>query len=730
MGSLPVADDVLADVADAYRTRTTEALDGDAVVARTRDQWAAFVRTTQGDVFTEFEATDPEAAVDAAFRDTLYVDFLVDSLLDAVESRTGVTLANRNPGANTDVDFDLGACHDRILPPADGRERLAASVTGADLRAFGPDDLWAWYQSVVDRKRRLALGEYYTPQGIAELAVAELGPGADDRVLDPGCGAGVFLTACLDRVHQRGDDTDREPAAVLDRCTSAVVGFDLNPVAVKAAKLVYLCRLFEDLSTSDRDRIAVPVFLTDSLALAGDPEIAFRGEPLDLDFDSLVGNPPWIPWQRVPEPVKDGLQERYVEELGLQPHRGMDALLGHSNDDLAVPFVWVCIHRYLRSGGDAAFVLKRDSMRGPAGAVLRRLAVGDRSLALARVHDFGAVDPFPEVGANAAVYTFRADADHSFPIPTTVWTAAAGTRPQYGSLAAMRESLTTRETELRPLDPGDPTSAWVSADAERGALGECRHDIRHGLKDDANDVFGLDRATLDDVESALVYPYIRSRHVRKYGLTGHDLRLVPMDAAGSDNETWLRETHPRTYEYLRGHRDELEGRSSSWLDDGAFYSVFGLGEYTWAPYKVVWCRLGFKPHFTVASTRSDPDLGEKLVIPGDHYMFIATDEAETAHALCALLNSAPYQRTLRDITSEGKASLSKAVVSELALPDPADIEHRSRLAELSREAHDTVTDIVHEGIDAKTDSERRLEALQAEIDRLVADSLAGQADSG
>lgn len=724
MGSLPVTDDVLAAVADAYTTRTAECLHTDDVVTRTRNQWASFVRTTQGEVFATL-GDDTEAAIDRTFRDALYFDFLVETLLDAVESATGVTLANRTPGANTDVDFALGACHDRILPPAEGRDRLAATVESAALREFGPDDLRACYESVVDRDRRLALGEYYTPRGIADLAVAELDVAHTDRVLDPGCGAGVFLTACLDEI-ATSDQQDVSATDRLARCTSSVVGFDLNPVAVKAAKLAYLCRLFDDLAASDRDEISVPVFLTDSLALVREPEIRFRGDPLDEQFDALVGNPPWIPWQRVADRVKDGLRENYVEKLGLQPHSGMDARLGHSNDDLAVPFVWICIHRYLRTGGTATFVLKRDSMRGPAGAVLRQLRVGDRDLALTHVQDFGAVEPFPEVGANAALYTFSADTDNSFPIPTTVWTARDGTTPEYGSLAALERTLSATETELHPLDPTDATSAWVRADAERGALGDCDHEIRHGLKDDANDVFGLDRPDLATVDADLVYPYIKSRHVRKYGLTGHDLRLVPMESAGADNESWLRDTYPATYEYLRGHRGELEGRSSSWLDSGAFYSMFGLGEYTWAPYKVVWCRLGFKPDFAVVSTRTDPDLGEKIVVPGDHYMFIATGDAETAHVLCALLNSAPYQRTLRDITSEGKASLSKSVVSELALPEAADIEHRSRLATLSQTAHDIVDDSTHEGSGSNADSERRLEAVQSEIDGLVEQLLSGE----
>jgi len=140
------------------------------------------------------------------------------------------------------------------------------------------------------------------------------------------------------------------------------------------------------------------------------------------------------------------------------------------------------------------------------------------------------------------------------------------------------------------------------ADAESRALGECEHDIRHGVKNDAKDVYSIDRAQLAELEHDHVYPYIRSKHVVKYGLFGHDLHLVPIETADEDNENELRNDCPGTCEYLEANRQTLEERSSSWLDDGTFYNVFGLGAYAWSVYKVVWCRLGFKLHFAVVST--------------------------------------------------------------------------------------------------------------------------------
>jgi hypothetical protein len=201
--------------------------------------------------------------------------------------------------------------------------------------------------------------------------------------------------------------------------------------------------------------------------------------------------------------------------------------------------------------------------------------------------------------------------------------------------------------------------------------------------------------------------------------------LVPLRRAHRDNETELRRDCPATYAYLASNRETLAARSSTWLEKGPFYNVFGLGEYTWADYKVVWCRLGFKPHFAVVSRLEDTDLGEQPVVPGDHCMFVPTDDEREAHFLCGLLNSAPYQACLRDVAGEGKASLSKAVVSELALPAYEVRADGERLADLSMRAHEVVPD--HTDVSKRAYNRTRipeLERLQAEIDDLVETMLA------
>lgn len=716
---------------ESFQSNAVDLLKTDQMYKEAKEEWREFFTTSHGNIFDSLPFDNPEEEL---FIDSLYYDFVVDQIIDLAERQYGFTVENQESNDNTTtLSFDYSQLHSRAVDIAAVESTFDSFFSKEDLIDVDIGFLRKLYESVVSRKVRLALGEYYTPRGVAELAVEslEVEDMLDATFLDPGCGSGVFTSVCIDaKINASGKVTADD---LIDNITSSVYGLDLNPVAVKSTKLAYILSLLPLLDQAESKVLEIPVFLTDALQLTRDEPITFQNKSFDPNVDYLIGNPPWITWGRLDDTVKDAWRAMYVEQLNLLPHEGVDLRLGYANDDISIPYVWVCIHHYLKENGGAAFVLKRDIMKGPAGKLLRTLNVSDRPLSVMHIHDFNKLRPFgDQVGANAAIYTLSVDTPPQFPIPTISWTNGDSSS-DFSTKNSIYETLEREETEITSLYDDDHTSAWIRRDAERGALGECSHDIRHGVKDDANDVFDIQRSQIDKLEPDLVYPYIKSRHIVKYGLFGHDLRLVPIKKANEDNEVELKNKYPRTYEYLQQNRDVLDSRSSSWLQDGPFYNVFGLGDYTWADYKVAWCRLGFKPHFSVISTVDDPDLGEKIVVPGDHYMFIATKHEREAHFLCGLLNSSLYQRCLKDIASEGKASLSKTTVSKLELPEWHETEKSHRLASLSKEAHEIVQSYINQhrndntiGISKRAYNQSSIEGLnevQGEIDQLVENML-------
>ena len=122
------------------------------------------------------------------------------------------------------------------------------------------------YQYLVPRKLRHDLGEYYTPDWLAERLLNQVGykGDPDKRLIDPGCGSGTFLILALRRLRQYAADHLIPPADVLDAALRNIVGFDLNPLSVIAARTNYLLAL-GDLLRYRRGPVDLPVYMCDSI---------------------------------------------------------------------------------------------------------------------------------------------------------------------------------------------------------------------------------------------------------------------------------------------------------------------------------------------------------------------------------------------------------------------------------------------------------------------------------
>jgi hypothetical protein len=125
------------------------------------------------------------------------------------------------------------------------------------------------YQQLFPKSVRHDLGEYYTPDWLAEHVLNELGYAGDPdkRLLDPACGSGTFLVMAINRIKKWHED-NRERCAydqgdLCRKILANVVGFDLNPLAVMAARTNYLIAI-RDL-VSHADKVEIPVYLCDSI---------------------------------------------------------------------------------------------------------------------------------------------------------------------------------------------------------------------------------------------------------------------------------------------------------------------------------------------------------------------------------------------------------------------------------------------------------------------------------
>ncbi len=137
--------------------------------------------------------------------------------------------------------------------------QLLASLSVYDFTKLDEDILKELYQGLVDPDQRHDLGEYYTPDWLAELTLEQIGYKGGKR-LDPSCGSGGFLFAAVQRLKAAGLKGKKLTKQVLEE----VIGLDIHPVAVLMAKANLLLSLEEPVITLGRG-LNLRVYMADTL---------------------------------------------------------------------------------------------------------------------------------------------------------------------------------------------------------------------------------------------------------------------------------------------------------------------------------------------------------------------------------------------------------------------------------------------------------------------------------
>jgi hypothetical protein len=131
---------------------------------------------------------------------------------------------------------------------------------------------------VIDPETRKQLGEYYTPDWLAEGIVQKVvDRPLSQRVLDPACGSGTFLFWSARRYLESAESESISSEDAILGLVGHVAGIDLHPVAVCLARVTYLLAIGAERLQGDRPAFSVPVYLGDSLRWDQDETLFAKG---------------------------------------------------------------------------------------------------------------------------------------------------------------------------------------------------------------------------------------------------------------------------------------------------------------------------------------------------------------------------------------------------------------------------------------------------------------------
>ena len=711
------------------------------------------------------------------------------------------------------------------------------------------DILKKLYQFLVPKVIRHDLGEYYTPDWLAERCLNQVGYGPKDpdllkkRVLDPGCGSGTFVILAIKRARENARLKGISQAETLTAITRNIMGFDLNPLAVISARTNYLLAV-ADLLKFKKGEVTIPIYLCDSINPPSakeqhdllDPEAgqylintsvgvfhfpdvlvkkdtvqkvaeqledsvkkglstekfltqATAGTDLNPDerrsfesvlgktyeklveldrkgingvwariiknafaplfvgrFDFVVGNPPWVNWEDLPQSYRDQTKHLW-QHYGLFSLSGHEARLGGGKKDISMLMLYVSIDKYLREKGKLCVVITQTLFKTQgAGDGFRRFRIGQNGafFRVDQLDDMADLQPFEGATNRTAVLSCTKGERTQYPVPYLLWRKKERGRIEIDySFAEASESTVRFNLKAQPVGDTD-ASPWISArpkalSAVRKVIGQSEYRAYEGANSGgANGIYWInvlkqvngevEIENLHDIgrkaivavrtviESQLVYPLLRGRDVAKWTSNPSAFQIVAQDPAtrqGYDS-SWMEKHCPKTKVYFERFEVELRERSAfkKYQDGATVWSQYNVGQYTFAPFKVVWKEQSSEFQCAVVSA-----VGTKPIVPDHKLMLVPFQDDTEAHYLCATLNSSVTRFIV--IAYAISTSISTHVLENIKVPKFDRTSHlHCELAQMSRSCHEKVA----AGIEIN-DLEEQMDILSAQLWGLTSDEM-------
>ena len=464
-------------------------------------------------------------------------------------------------------------------------------------------------------------------------------------------------------------------------------------------------------------------------------------------FDYVVGNPPWIRWGYLSDEYRARTLSLW-HEYGLFSLKGHETRLGAGEKDFSMLFTYACADRYLKDGGVLAFLITLEVFKSKgAGEGFRAFQLKPTGvpLKIECMEDLVHLQPF-QAANKTSLFVMRRGVPTVYPVPVSQWRRKKGVGPIPAEwpVPKVLESTVRVVQQATPVNPESPVSSWQTASRmtfKRSAAlkGSNPYLARLGARVEPYGVFWLKlREVRPDgklvvenmpgrgkreiggsgpttIEDRLVFPAISGGQLQRFGIREPFYVLMPQDPhkRAPYPSDWMADNAPLALGYLNRFKDILLTRGSRAVREFAeateFYAMYGIGDYTFARYRVTWKRMASRMQAAVLSGYKTP-FGVKPLISTDTTSLIPTGDEDEAHYICAILNSRAVDEFIRSFSAAGRGFGAPSVMKNLGIPrfNKKLAIHR-QLAEISLEAHG----LVAKGKDASGVDERLEKAVKA-----------------
>lgn len=443
------------------------------------------------------------------------------------------------------------------------------------------------YVEIVKTKEIIEYGDFQTPVDLACEVIRSLKGIADaSTIIEPTCGLGSFLSACIKYGLDHND----------------LIGWEINPLYVETANIT----LSELIGSQEEVVVEQDFFSVDwsKFQLNYESRIAF------------IGNPPWVTNSELGKLLSKNLPEK----MNFQGLTGLDAITGKSNFDISEWMLIKLLNVISQTSSSIHFLIKTSVARKLFEYVSKnKLAVRDISIK--------GIDAKKHFNVSVDACLFEAYGTSSADLYKCSVYSRIGKEKPDAIMGIVGDKLVADIESYNQLSFID---------------GNCEFKWRSGVKHDASKVMEFDLDTtyingfkeLVDIEHDFLYPMYKSSNISKESLPEPKKYMLVTQKKIGDETKSIELKAPKTWEYLLSKSEKLDNRKSSIYKNSPRFSVFGVGDYTFSNWKVV--ISGFYKNFRFKKVGM---YEEKPIVLDDTCCMIGLDSEEKADFLVQILNS-------------------------------------------------------------------------------------------
>jgi hypothetical protein len=371
----------------------------------------------------------------------------------------------------------------------------------------------------------------------------------------------------------------------------------------------------------------------------------------------VIGNPPWVTNSKLGSLNSTNLPKK----TNFKNHSGLDAMTGKGNFDIAEFITLTMIETFQNMNGHLLFLVKN--------SVIKNI-VSDQNTNRFKIASIEkqCIDSKKEfnVSVEAALFSCELNSEPTFECKEFNFYDNKTSYLKFGWIADKFVSNIEIYKHTKEID------------------GECPFVWRQGLKHDCTKVMELDKVNgyyingfkkEVELEDGLVYGLLKSSDLKNTVISQtRKFTIVTQKKVGQETK-YIEKEYPKTYRYLIEHQENFNARKSSIYNNKPQFSIFGIGDYSFKPFKVAISGLYKTYHFTLVLPQDN-----KEVMLDDTCYLIGFEKIEFAVYSLMLLNYDVTVQFLKSVTfSDAKRTFTKDVLMRIDLMELAKNIKKARL---------------------------------------------------